>query len=202
MGLRGRALFAVGAMAAVFAMGVSGCASSDQQTDVVTEWNGQQVNAYQAEILSDSEVTLAELASAYDRVAQCIVDHGWQANVVVDQFGAPDVTITGDRGSDVQEMQEVLGACESEWVGPLASIYLADSAPTGAEREAKFVEFEECLRATGATVSGIYLGQEQSEMLQTIVDLNGPLLEWPDERTGCIDTYYLVLWPEMIESAQ
>jgi len=180
---------------------LAACGQEVHSTGPITSWNGERLNEFQLTVVGDDGVvTEAELNDAYERARQCVQDDGWQALLTTDQFGAPALNIVTGRNDDAEAGTGVMQRCESVWVGQLKSIYLVSNAPTGAERETEFAAFRQCIEATGGETDGIFLGQEQGDMLGRIEELSGPYLEWPPERLACIDTYYAVLWPEMLGS--
>jgi len=179
---------------------LAGCSQDATSREPITTWNGETLNAFQLSVVGDDGVvTEAELKDAYERARQCIEDEGWEADIVDDAFGEPGLNVvTWAKDNNGEAAVSAMHECEAEWVGQLKSIYLVSHAPTGAAREAEFEEFRQCIESAGGKTDGIYLGQPQGEMVARIEELSGPFMEWPTERTNCIYTYYVALWPELI----
>lgn len=178
----------------------SACAPTpdDDRAEPITSWNGVTLNDYQLNLVADGTVSDADLADAYERAAECASADGWQVSVIPAVPMGLALNVTYGPNDDGEAAAQKVGECEDEWVGPLGSMYMALSAPTGAERELAFTKWQECMVSNGAVIEGVRLGQSQSDMIALLQDLNARTYpEWDASWQDCIDTYYAVLWPDM-----
>lgn len=176
----------------------TGCGSTSSQNEAITEWSGQQLNDYQLKIAADGVVTDAELRDAYDQASRCVEKDGWQAEIRDSLSGGLSISVSPGKGGDIDAASAKLDSCMAEWVGPLDAIYQSTRVPQGAEREAKFAEFQDCMTSNGGSVDGAVLGQEQSTMMQALIAANGPYADWDLPLADCVEKYYFVLWPETL----
>lgn len=183
-------------------VGVTACSGSADGPQPIDNWSGVELSEYQQRLAADGVVSDADLRDAYERAAECTATEGWQVTVIPASPGGLALNVSYGANDDGEAAISTMNKCLDEWVGPLSSIYLSAQAPTGAEREREFSQWQECMTANGASVEGAILGQPQDEMLQRLQEVNDRAFpEWDSTWQDCMDRYYLALWPEMFGGA-
>ena len=180
---------------------VTACTSGSATEEATTAWAGIPLNEYQQESAADGEVSDAELRDAYQRASDCVAEDGWQVSVTDTADGGLDLSVASGPGDGSGAAGAKLEECYDSWVGPLDSIFRSTRIPQGAEREAEFDKWRECMTSNGASVDGVALGQSQEDAMAALEARNGIYPEWDESWASCVNDYYFVLWPEALGSA-
>ncbi|MGC4175354.1 hypothetical protein [Demequina sp.] len=159
-----------------------------------------ELNAYQQELAADGRVSSAELAAAFEHAAECARAEGWQVTVQDSSDGGFTLAASAPK-EDAERVMAKVDTCQDQWVGPLDQVFQASNLPQGAEREAEFAAWQECMRSNGAETEGVVLGMEQPQTIAQLESLNGPYPEWQISWADCVDKYYFVLWPDAAGNA-
>ncbi len=126
--------------------------------------------ACQSGIGGGGKVTDAQYRAATQAAADCIRAKGWEAiDPEPDASGMGyGVGIGGGPGGSDRNQEAVYDSCWNKHAAKVERRFYDSLALTGAERDAKYAEFIECLEAAGVT--GIKVGDPEEVVGDAITD--------------------------------
>lgn len=141
-------------------------------------------------ILSDGIVTAAEYKAAVDAHVSCLEQKGYNATAVQ----GPDkimwvLGFDGDASDDMEGGEKAYDKCYDDYVAGVDKEYFIAHIPTGADRDALYAEFAECLDGFG--VPDANPSWTEAEVVNAIAERTGPEMS----ALTCIGQYQ-VLYPE------
>ena len=143
-------------------------------------------------ILSDGVVSLAEYKQALTAESACVNQAGFQTTQLREQSDkirwSFNVKVSDD--VDLNEATSIQDSCYAQYVNDIEKVYYLAHVPTGADRDAMFIQLIECLDNVG--VSGVSRTDTEQDIVKAIAnsgsgDLSPGLL--------CLDQYRAV-FPE------
>lgn len=179
--LRRRPLGLLGLLAPASAFFLGGCWGGGSEEDAV------------GAALSDGVVTEAEYQAAVDAQVVCMEARGFEARAFRSEGGllwgvSASVPSDGDGGAE----SAALDACYDTHVAAIEREYFQAHVPTGAERDALFVEFAECLESFG--IHGAIPSWTEHQVVNAIIEANG---HENMDGLACLNQF-AVLYPEGI----
>lgn len=141
--------------------------------------------------LSDGVITEAEYQAAIDAQVVCVQERGFEARAFRSEgavLWGVSASVPSDGDGDAESA--ALDECYSAHVAEVERAYFFAHVPTGAERDALFVQFAECLESYG--VHGAIPSWTEHQIVDAIVEANGH-----DDMDGlaCLNQF-VVLYPE------